>query len=103
MSVKFNPLADRVLIEAAPTEQKTASGIFIPDTAKEKPLNGIVIAVGSGKKDGFGTAVGKIKILMVDGSYYDGYWKDHKRDGHGIHYYPNGDRYEGSWSDDCRM
>ena len=51
MSVKFKPLADRVLIEAAPTEQKTASGIFIPDTAKEKPLNGTVIAVGSGKKD----------------------------------------------------
>ena len=51
MSVKFNPLADRVLIEAAPAEQKTASGIFIPDNAKEKPLNGIVIAVGSGKKD----------------------------------------------------
>lgn len=51
MSVKFNPLADRVLIEPAPAEQKTASGIFIPDTAKEKPLNGTVIAVGSGKKD----------------------------------------------------
>ncbi len=51
MSVKFNPLADRVLIETAPAEQKTASGIFIPDTAKEKPLNGTVIAVGSGKKD----------------------------------------------------
>ncbi len=51
MSVKFNPLADRVLIEAAPAEQKTASGIFIPDNAKEKPLNGTVIAVGSGKKD----------------------------------------------------
>jgi len=44
-------LADRVLIEAAPAEQKTASGIFIPDTAKEKPLNGTVIAVGKGKKD----------------------------------------------------
>ena len=44
-------MADRVLIEAAPAEQKTASGIFIPDTAKEKPLNGTVIAVGSGKKD----------------------------------------------------
>ena len=51
MSVKFKPLADRVLIEAAPAEQKTASGIFIPDNAKEKPLNGTVIAVGSGKKD----------------------------------------------------
>jgi len=44
-------LADRVLIEAAPAEEKTASGIIIPDTAKEKPLQGKVIAVGPGKKD----------------------------------------------------
>lgn len=51
MSIKFTPLADRVIIEAAPAEQKTASGIFIPDTAKEKPLYGKVIAVGIGKKD----------------------------------------------------
>lgn len=51
MSIKFTPLADRVIIEAAPAEQKTASGIFIPDTAKEKPLHGKVIAVGIGKKD----------------------------------------------------
>lgn len=51
MSVKFKPLADRVLIEAAAAEQKTASGIIIPDTAKEKPLKGTVIAVGSGKAD----------------------------------------------------
>jgi chaperonin GroES len=51
MSVKFKPLADRVLIESAPAEVKTASGIFIPDTAKEKPLQGTVIAAGEGKKD----------------------------------------------------
>ena len=51
MSVKFKPLADRVLIEPAPAEQKTASGIIIPDTAKEKPLKGTVIAAGPGKKD----------------------------------------------------
>ncbi len=51
MSVKFKPLADRVLIEPAPAEQKTASGIIIPDTAKEKPLQGTVIAVGPGKTD----------------------------------------------------
>lgn len=51
MSIKFKPLADRVLIEAAPAEQKTASGIIIPDTAKEKPLQGKIIAVGNGKKD----------------------------------------------------
>jgi chaperonin GroES len=47
----LKPLADRVLIEAAPAEQKTASGIIIPDTAKEKPLQGKVIAVGPGKVD----------------------------------------------------
>lgn len=51
MSVKFKPLADRVLIEPSPVEQKTASGIIIPDTAKEKPLQGKVIAVGPGKTD----------------------------------------------------
>jgi chaperonin GroES len=44
-------LADRVLIEPVAAEQKTASGIFIPDTAKEKPLKGTVIAIGDGKKD----------------------------------------------------
>ncbi len=51
MSINFKPLADRVLIEPAPAEQKTASGIFIPDTAKEKPLKGIIIAAGQGKID----------------------------------------------------
>jgi chaperonin GroES len=48
---KIQPLADRVLIQAAPAEEKTASGIYIPDTAKEKPQKGKVIAVGEGKKD----------------------------------------------------
>lgn len=47
----LKPLADRVLIEPAPAEEKTASGIIIPDTAKEKPLKGKVIAVGPGKED----------------------------------------------------
>ncbi len=51
MSTTFKPLADRVLIEPAPAEQKTASGIIIPDSAKEKPLQGKIIAVGGGKKD----------------------------------------------------
>lgn len=46
MRVKFKPLADRVLIEPAAAEQVTASGIIIPDTAKEKPLKGTVIAKG---------------------------------------------------------
>jgi chaperonin GroES len=49
--VNIKPLADRVLVEPAEAEQKTASGIIIPDTAKEKPQKGKVIAVGGGKKD----------------------------------------------------
>ncbi|MDX2282702.1 MAG: co-chaperone GroES [Bacteroidia bacterium] len=51
MAVKIKPLADRVLIQPAPAEEKTASGIIIPDTAKEKPQRGTVVAVGPGKKD----------------------------------------------------
>ena len=50
-SVSLKPLADRVLVEAAAAEEKTAGGIIIPDTAKEKPQRGKVIAVGQGKKD----------------------------------------------------
>jgi len=48
--VKIKPLADRVLVEPLAAEQKTASGIIIPDTAKEKPQRGKVVAVGKGKK-----------------------------------------------------
>lgn len=47
----LKPLADRVVIEPKEAETKTASGIFIPDTAKEKPQQGTVIAAGPGKKD----------------------------------------------------
>ncbi len=49
--VGVKPLSDRVLVKPAPAEEKTVSGIIIPDTAKEKPQRGEVIAVGSGKKD----------------------------------------------------
>lgn len=48
---KIQPLADRVLIEPAAAEEKTIGGIIIPDSAKEKPLRGTVIAVGNGTKD----------------------------------------------------
>ena len=47
----IRPLADRVLIEPKEAETKTASGIYIPDTAKEKPQQGKIIAAGPGKKD----------------------------------------------------
>ena len=49
--MNIKPLADRVLIEPAPAEEKTIGGIIIPDTAKEKPLQGKVLAVGNGTKD----------------------------------------------------
>ena len=63
MSVKFRPLADRVLIEPIQAETKTASGIIIPDTAKEKPQEGTVIAVGPGKVDEPTTVKAGYKVL----------------------------------------
>lgn len=50
-SVKVKPLHDRVIVEPAAAEEKTVSGIIIPDTAKEKPQRGTIVAVGTGKKD----------------------------------------------------
>ena len=50
-SVKITPLHDRVIVRSAPAEEKTAGGIIIPDTAKEKPQRGTVVAAGPGKKD----------------------------------------------------
>ena len=49
--MNIQPLADRVLIKPAPAEEKTIGGIIIPDTAKEKPFEGEVMAVGQGTKD----------------------------------------------------
>lgn len=51
MALSIKPIGDRVVVEAAPAEEKTASGIYIPDTAKEKPQRGTVVAVGAGKVD----------------------------------------------------
>jgi chaperonin GroES len=49
--MNIKPLGDRVLVKPAPAEEKTVSGIIIPDSAKEKPLKGEVLAVGKGTKD----------------------------------------------------
>lgn len=51
MANTFQPLHDRVLLQPAAAEEKTASGIIIPDTAKEKPMRGTVLAAGPGKTD----------------------------------------------------
>lgn len=47
----IKPLSNRVVVEPAPLESKTASGIIIPETAKERPMKGTIVAVGKGKKD----------------------------------------------------
>ena len=51
MGLNIKPLADRVLVEPAAAETKTASGLIIPDNAKEKPQKGTVVATGNGNKD----------------------------------------------------
>ena len=58
--MKFKPLHDRVLIEVLESEEKTAGGIIIPDTAKEKPQEGKIVAVGSGARSDDG------KIMPMD-------------------------------------
>lgn len=49
--IRLKPLHDRIAVEAVEQDEKTAGGIIIPDTAKEKPMQGMVIAVGEGAKD----------------------------------------------------
>ena len=75
----IRPLADRVVIEPKAAETQTASGLFIPDTVKEKPQQGVVVAVGPGKKDeAMEVAVGDLVIygkysgteVSVDGKDY---------------------------------
>jgi len=61
MDVNVKPLADRVLVKPAAAEEKTKSGIIIPDTAKEKPMQGEIIAVGQGKL----TEDGKLIAMQV--------------------------------------
>ncbi len=65
--LSIRPLADRVVIEPALAEQKTASGIIIPDTAKEKPQRGTVVAVGPGTKDNPITV--KVGETVIYGKY----------------------------------
>jgi chaperonin GroES len=77
--INFKPNEDRVLVEASAAEVKTASGLFIPDTAKEKPQQGKVIAIGDGLKDKPVTVKVGDKVLygkysgteiMIDGTEY---------------------------------
>lgn len=63
--MKIKPLHDRVIVKRVEEEEKTKGGIIIPDTAKEKPIMGTIIAVGSGKSEGKGK--GKMPLDVKDG------------------------------------
>ncbi len=68
----IRPLADRVLIEPAAAETKTQSGLYIPDNAKEKPMQGKVIALGAGKRDEKGALIApevKVGDVVLYGKY----------------------------------
>jgi chaperonin GroES len=57
MTLKLRPLGDRVLVEPTEREEMTASGIYVPETAKERPQEGVVVAVGPGRKDDDGKVI----------------------------------------------
>jgi len=70
--MKVKPLADRVVVKAAAVEEKTASGIILPDTAKEKPQMGKVVAVGPGKTSDSGSIM-KMSVKVGDKVLYGKY------------------------------
>ena len=57
MSLSLRPLADRVVVEPSEGEERTESGLYIPDTAKEKPQQGTILAVGAGRRDESGARI----------------------------------------------
>ena len=72
MFAKLKPLGDRVLVKRVESEEKTASGLIIPDSAKEKAQTGSVIAVGPGKKDAAGNHFG-LAVKVGDVVYFGKY------------------------------
>jgi chaperonin GroES len=73
MSLNIKPLADRVVVEAAAAETKTASGIYIPETAQEKPQKGTIVAVGPGKFADVSGALIPITTKIGDSVLYGKY------------------------------
>ena len=70
--MKIKPLSDRVVVKAEAAEEKTASGIILPDTAKEKPQEGTIVAVGPGKISDSGTII-KMNVKVGDKVLYGKY------------------------------
>jgi chaperonin GroES len=72
MALKLKPLADRVIVKQTEAEEKTASGLYLPDAAKEKPTKGKVIAAGPGKLDDNGKRM-ELAVSVGDTVYYGKY------------------------------
>lgn len=70
--MKVRPLSDRIIVRPAEAEEKTASGLIIPDTAKEKPMKGEVVAVGKGKITDDGKEI-KLELKVGDKVLYGKY------------------------------
>ncbi|BDR55181.1 10 kDa chaperonin [Bombiscardovia apis] len=72
MSISLTPLEDKIVIKQAPAETKTASGLVIPDSAKEKPQQGEVLAVGPGRRDDKGGLI-PVDVTVGDKVLYSKY------------------------------
>jgi chaperonin GroES len=70
--MKLKPLADRVIVKQTEAEEKTASGLYLPDAAKEKPTRGKIISVGPGKQDEKGRRM-ELNVRAGDTVYYGKY------------------------------
>lgn len=70
--MKLKPLADRVVIKPAPAEEKTKGGLIVPDTAKEKPVKGEIVAVGPGKRGEDGKVI-PMEVKVGDKVLYGKY------------------------------
>jgi chaperonin GroES len=72
MAMNLKPLADRIVVRPMEAEEKTASGLYIPDSAKEKPMQGEIVAAGPGKKSDDGTTIA-MEVKVGDKVLYGKY------------------------------
>ena len=72
MALKLKPLGSRIVVETIEQEEKTVSGIYLPDTAKEKPMQGMIVAVGEGDRDDDGKRI-KMDVKVGDKVLFNKY------------------------------
>lgn len=83
MAIKLQPLADRLVVKPIEREEKTKGGIYLPDTVKEKPQEGKVLAVGPGRLSEDGTRIAmdvKVGDIVIYSKYGGTEWKDEDSD-----------------------